>query len=233
MRLRSQDDPVERLQLSTVAGPNHLEKVLGDIFGTEQTPNMCVVFRAFFWLAYAGIPYSDAWYVEAADLNFAKRVITRHDREYVMYPQAIEPLWAAAITPTFVDVRGSHCPRREGYALLRTVARGTHRYDSPETANKVVTREALSRYLKRHGNGYAFSYSSVLTSGIYHRIYQQEKAKLGEPDFYELVQHRLDSWYLKTDQAPGRADRSYINLEVHRLAEEYDVWKEIHRDILE
>lgn len=233
MRLRSQDDPVKRLQLSTVAGPSHLEKVLGDIFGTEQTANMCVVFRAFFWLAYAGIPYSDAWYVVAGDLNFAKRVITRHDREYVMYPQAIEPLWAAAITPAFVDVRGSHCPRREGYALLRTVARGTHRYDSPETANKVVTREALSRYLKGHGNGYALSYSSVLTSGIYHRIYQQEKANLGEPDFYELVQHRLDSWYLKTDQDPGRADRSYINLEVHRLAEEYDVWKEIHRDILE
>lgn len=233
MRLRSQDDPVERLQISTVAGPNHLGKVLDNIFGLEQTPNMCIVFRAFFWLAYAGIPYSDAWCVEAADLNFAKRVITRHDREYVMYQQAIEPLWAAAITPIFVDGRGNHCPRREGYALLRTVARGTHRYDSPETANKIVTREALSRYLRGRSDGYALSYSSVLTSGIYHRIYQQEKAHLGEPDFYELVQHRLDSWHLKTGQDPERADRTYINLEVHRLAQEYDIWKEIHRDILE
>lgn len=228
---------IEDIRLTTVAGPEHLQQVLAEYFGSERVTDRRALYRAYFWLAFAGVPRVDAHRVKGSELNFADMTIERNGRRYQIYPQAIEPL-AVAATLRYITIprKGNSEPvqyrRCDGDELLRpSVRTGGGEAVSPEKSDRTF-KAGVSRYLRDRSEEHDLTYTTTSKSGFFYREYEREKAGYGEPDFQEVIELRR----MKRERLPGKRPSAYepaaIRQSIKRLEREYTVWKYVHQDML-
>lgn len=227
---------IEQIRLTTVAGPEHLQQVLEEYFGLERVTDRRALYRAYYWLAYAGLARLDAFRVKASELNFAEMVIEHDGRRYQIYPQAIEPL-AVAATLRFLTIprKTNDLPaeyrRCDGDELLRPSVRAKGEEVGAKQSEQTF-KAGLSRYLRYRSEEHDVTYTTASKSGFFYREYEREKAGYGEPDFQEVLDLRRMKW----ERHPGGISPDYEVREIKRLTEqmeqEYKVWKYVHRDLL-
>lgn len=228
---------IEDIRLTTVASPEHLQQVLAEYFGSERVTDRRALYRAYYWLAFAGVARVDAFRVKGSELNFADMVIEHNGRLYQIYPQTIEPLAVAATLRYITIPRKSNSEpvqyrRCDGDELLRpSVRTGGGEAVSAEKSDRTF-KAGLSRYLRDRSEEHDLTYTTVSKSGFFYREYEREKTGYGEPDFQEVVELRRMEWKRHLVERSPAYEAKAIRQLTERLEQEYEIWKHVHEDML-
>ncbi len=219
---------LERMRERTVCGPDHLQRCLDEIFEPEDEKTVDITFRAFFWLAFAGMDEEDILQIRGTDLDFDRMVAVYGRTEYPFPPQAVFSLQVAAKLPVFKFRHPNYKSdvyrdRAEGTSLIR----GFRNVALITSYRNILSRKM--REAQKDGRTETnLSYARVWLSGLFWRAYEREKA--GETvDFREEAERFTTR---RKDKDGNAIPYTLISLEHKRhdvmrdYAADYQRWKQ-------
>ena len=211
-----------------VANPKMLEKRLETIFDTGKSEYEIKhgydnIYKAFYWMAFMGIPEEQIVEITADEIRYDLMMITHNGLNYQICVEALPVLRACANEQQFLYIHANYTSnlrdRVDGNILLRGFNGVT---------SVLALRSSLSRITKkRQEDGISkdirLSYVRVRLSGIFYRKYQDEIA--GESisfrqEAQELVYSKEEHGDLTGKPLEARirkAERDYYN--------DYNRWK--------
>ena len=71
-----------------VKSPLHLQVCLNRVFEKEEEDTIDILYRCFFWMAYAGISEADTLKIKISDVDLLNRKIVYNNIEYPIYDEA-------------------------------------------------------------------------------------------------------------------------------------------------
>ena len=211
--LKADYDRTAALKRSTVKNPRHLAVYLDAVFIPEASKTVELIFRGFFWLAYAGMDIDDIFLVRKEHMDFERMFVRFNDTEYPIYPQGLNALRLCTDLSHFEYNAYAYSvsrPRAEGDYIMRSFAA------SVPDRKKTMTR--LSKFTRRACESgkteMRLNYGDVWNSGVFYRKLEAELA--GEPVSFDA---ELDRIY---------GDRDSENKSKRRIAffTDYNRWKQ-------
>lgn len=170
----------------TVVNPTQLLKYLDNVFDVTDSSTSHIPLRCYLWMSFSGIPEKDIIQITKDDVDFSNMEIRFGGNEYPIYRESIRDFRAACeltefryIHPNYVEktVVRSRAPGRcimRGFRGVLTVA-----------SLKAKVSE-LGKKANDSGNtNMRLSYTGIALSGLFYRIYEQERA--GIPIDFESV----------------------------------------------
>jgi len=228
-------DRITAMKESMVSSPAHLAKVLDAVFDDPVTGSSDIIYRVFLWMGFSGISDSEALRVTKDEVDFRTMTIHHEGFEYPIYSESKYDFRIACDINEFVEGKKRR-KRCDGDEIMRgkndtssrspeSVLIGTIR---PMVFRRFKSAEAANQNLERPLDiGYDITFSRVLLSGTFYRMYQDE-INGNPPDFaeYALAEfHRAqqsDKPYKVSDANP----RWGILLRLRKSAEsDYNSWK--------
>lgn len=204
-----------------VSSPKQLQKFLDSVFMEERKETADTIYRAYFWLAFSGVPEEKIFELKCSDIERGGKLIFSKFGRYKVPEEGALSLNYCATLRSFLYVNNNYkngptrIDRVEGDELLRGI-RGK--------MNSVTSSQVVHRVIKKAiDNGQTTinpSYNDIWLSGRFYSIYNEELLGL-EPDFYEMaVEH------LRTKDCKGSRSRSdRIRMAENRYEKEYYRWK--------
>lgn len=175
-------DGLEKIRQRTVSSPEHLQQYLDAVYEPESEKTVDVTYRAYFWLAFAGMKEEDIIKVRCTDVDLDGMVIRYNGEEYPIYEQAVMTLQIASRLPVF---KYRH-PNYKSDIYRDRIAGDTLVRSFRDVRNVVTYRNSLSKAiheaLKDGRTTIRLSYSRTWLSGLFWRAYECEKAG-GTVDF--------------------------------------------------
>lgn len=213
--LEIKDVTSDNIREEMVANPQDLSYKLSKIFGRDEDikGDISNIYKAFYWLSYAGMSDEDILLLTDDDVNIKEMVVEYGGKSYPLYPEAL-PSIVQCMEQTSFSFRHSNYDsnpkeRAEGNLLLRGYR--THTVKS--------MRVALSRATKKKmddNNPIKLSYSRVRLSGIFYWAYRKETKGI-LPDF-ELEAKQLveskgydDTPKMSLAKRQRKVAREYLN----------------------
>lgn len=181
---------VEKYRRRAVASPAHLQIYLDQVFNPESDETIDVIYRSYFWLAFAGIKEEDSVKIHVNQLDFEHMQIKFVNGEvYPIYSEALPALRKAASlndfayrNPNYKNGKVARKDRIGGDLLLRGIKKGSG--DDPAVLSYRTAASKKARLAEETGKTtQRLSYSSVYPCGIFFRAYHDEQAGL-EVKFY-------------------------------------------------
>ena len=209
----------EKMKATTVTSPAHLQKYLDSVFSPEDDDTIDVVYRTYFWLAYAGIVLDDIFKITEKDVSFEDMTIKYGGVDYPIYREGLKAI-RKCITLDHINV----------YNHSRTTPSVLNRFDSnilmrggrclltKDTTKTMVNRK--QRDAKQEGKtSISMGFFKVWISGLFYRMYMDELAGI-KPDFLPLVK-KIDSAKENKNEYPD------INRRAKLYHEDYLTWKSL------
>jgi hypothetical protein len=169
-----------------VSSPIHLQAYLNIAFAAESANTVDNTFRCFYWLAYGGMDEEDICKVTTADVDMENMYIKYNSTFIPIYREAVQAFIHCIKYDAFSYEHANYTkdrtiiPRADGNLLLRG-------FKQP---NVLSFRQSLSRRSKKiresEKTDLELSYYRVWLSGLFYRIYEQEKMGI-EPDFLSVI----------------------------------------------
>ena len=168
---------IENIQKKMLSNPRMLEQRLHSLFDEGQSDyeieyNINNIYKAYYWLAYMGVPENEILEIRETDVDFAYMMIRCNGLNYPLYPESV-PVFKSCMLPKFLYVHTNYVSeldwRCDGDVLLR----GFNKVNSVMSMRSTLSRIAK----KRIDNGkeeIRLSYVRVYLSGIFFRKYQSE-----------------------------------------------------------
>lgn len=209
---------LDKIRSSMVSGPQHLQRCLDAVFSPECEETIDNVNRAFFWLAFAGVPADDVTTLRTSD--FYPTALSLHCRGRVIRFPA-EALDAVRNTATLNSFRYVH-PNYVGARRERFDSNQLMRGIKAEATRQGLEQAACRPVMKMYKAGKidtAFTFRSVRLSGMFYRIFELERSDLkryaaGATD--RLISSVMaEFWAKKPDDAQT----------VNQTGEDYRRWK--------
>lgn len=207
-----------------VGSPEHLEAELNRRFLPESDMSVDNIYRAYYWLAYAGVRESDAISLTGAHIHSREGEIVYNNRTYPIYDQAAECL-ANCATMTSFKV---HIVRK-GAPYIRTLNRTDGDQLLRSTRNLCGSRQWYNQMINYHpipneSEFITLQYLYIWKSGIFYRMYERELA--GIPvDFSDSARLYIEGREYNLNSLHGRI-RYRIQRVDKQMREEYMIWKE-------
>ncbi len=237
---------VEKMRSSFVGSPAHLKMSLDMAFPDMKENDIKLVYRSFLWLGFMGFRDSEAICVTVNDVHFDNMKVTFGDWIYPIYAESLPDLHGACELTSFDEPRGNIGTIKErasGDAILRgktprkprgkdTKGEKTMQDFLITTLRPMVSRAfsaAAETYEKNGGNppglSLDLSYNHVYLSGIFYRMYEEERIGR-KPDFTEIVsrEHRNSS-HAEYDSNYTR--NKFINGCIRNYEADYMNWKSL------
>lgn len=204
---------------TTVTSPAHLQMYLNSVFSPEDDDTIDVVYRTYFWMAYAGILFDDIFKITNNDVSFDDMTIKYGGVDYPIYREGVKAI-KKCVTLDHINV----------YNSSRTTPSVLNRFDSnilmrggkclltKDTTKVVVNRK--QREAKQEGKtNIRMGFFKVWIAGLFYRTYTEELA--GVPvDFLPLV--------AKIDSArENKNEYANINRRAKLYYEDYLTWKSL------
>lgn len=210
-------DVVEAVKEQMVASPLHLQKKLDELFNAEDEQTMDCLYRAYIWMAYAGLTDTEALEVEVSEVDLTDLVIRHNDKVYQLYKEAKKTFEQACNLKQFKYKHKNYDtalenPRVPGTKLMRGIKSDVMKLS---TLRSVITKKTAAHGMK-------MSYKKIFYSGIFYRVYENERA--GEDiSFADYVAEVLE----KNDYVlnKNRTINKIANEMIRALEIDYDRWK--------
>jgi hypothetical protein len=235
--IKAGDLPSEKIRGQMVANPRHLQRYLDCIFDPEDMETADCTYRCFLWLAYIGV-YDDevAIKIKDDDVDLVKQVVVYNETEYPIYKEAL-PVFKKCkelkrfnqVFPNYKD-RVTVKLRVDGNELLRGAkdpARGMRVGKFRVAllrANKEKDKKFNEEYLKENKLDIRISYSRAWLSGVFYRMYEDERA--GIPvDFVPIAKYMILTNGYNGAQIQFNAQ---VNRNARFLSVDYKRWKQAY-----
>lgn len=209
-------DGFEAIRRRMVSGPLHLQRYLDGVFKPESDQTIDNVYRCFYWLAFSGVPEVDSVSILAHDIDFENMCIHYKGQDLPIYREAIPALKNAAFLDEFIHIRDRYTTaikRTNSGTLLRGVKSDT---TISTLRNKV---SVYSRNAYESGKvGVRVSYKTALTSGVFYREYERERAGF-TPDFSWITKASMDG------KSYALAKEKQLEIIKRRYSIDYNRWK--------
>lgn len=210
-------DVVEAVKEQMVASPLHLQKKLDDLFNPEDEKTMDCLYRAYMWMAYAGLTDVEALKVEVNEVDLTDLVIRHNGKIYQLYKQAIKTFDQACNLKQFKYKHKNYDtdlenPRFPGTKLMRGIKSDVMKLS---TLRSVMTKKTAAKKMK-------MSYKKIFYSGIFYRVYENERA--GEDiSFSDYVAELIEKNEYVLNE--NRTINKITNEMIRALEIDYDRWK--------
>lgn len=223
-------DSTYSIRNTMVSSPVHLQTILDKVFKPVELETVDNLHRSFFWMAFAGIPTAFVPHIRNKDIDFASLSV-RYDtnKEGVLYREGIKTIRSTAeltgfryLHPLYTDKNPTYKARVANDYLFR----GIYRKDAPDVKPfsflAAQAHAAIVRYNETAKDVVKITYKTVLTSGMFYRLYELERAGV-EPDFSGMV---LADIIDKGRQPTTRKQLLHV-ARLHRI--DYNNWKDAFR----
>lgn len=212
----------------TVSGPQQLQIYLDNLFSPVEQNRPDIVYRCYFWLAFAGVSERDAIHVTADEINAMSLTVTHNGRQYPLYREAMPALSSACDLKYFVchhnnpnyDFEKYRLPGNEILRLTSWTTRGA-RDDWSDEKTINVMRNAIS--IRANGSnlnkevGKRLTYGGAMLSGMFYRKFEQERAGV-----IVNFKEEADEWARSMQTLPPK---SQINNKEKNYYDDYCRWK--------
>jgi hypothetical protein len=208
---------LENLRKRMVASPLHLQRVLDQVFDPEEEKTIDNVYRSFLWMAYGGMDRDEALLVTDDAVAFKALAIRWKGESYPLYREALPAIENCIELETLAVKRSDYTSiqdRIEGDRLLR----GVKANSTAGTLLPVITKR-VKQAVEEGKTDVNISYNQVWISGLFYRMYEQERA--GDVvDFIKAAEKTIDDRIVKKTQAekPVTDDREG---RIYRTARDY------------
>lgn len=204
----------DKIRRQMVSGPVHLERCLNALFDSPDKETVDVVYRCYFWMAFAGLDEKDALLVKESDIDFGQMEIVYNGSHFPIYREALPAFKKACELRDFCyehpyyksSVRKT---RAVGELLLRGM--------------KQPVATAIRTIVVRHTAGdnptgtteHQISYKRIKLSGLFYRMYERERAGLpadfsgAASDFVAEKDYNLNGITIQSLQ--NREAKHYMN----------------------
>lgn len=210
-------DVVEAVKEQMVASPLHLQKKLDELFNNEDEQTMDCLYRAYIWMAYAGLTDTEALEVEVNEVDLSDLVIRHNEKVYQLYKEAKKTFEQACNLTQFKYKHKNYDtalvnPRVPGTKLMRGIKSDVMKLS---TLRSVITKKTAANDMK-------LSYKKIFYSGIFYRVYENERAgeDISFADYVADVLERNDYALNK-----NRTINKITNQMIRALEIDYDRWK--------
>lgn len=208
---------VEHMMLRTVTGPRQLQIFLNALFKPESEQEIDNLYRAYFWLAYAGMPYDDYLSTTIDQVDLKSMSIEYKHRLLPIYREAL-PCFVNCVELPYFKRMNPKAHRIANYGRYESdlLFRGIKTNPTHSTISRAV-KSARKDAIDSGRTSKELNYTGVFYSGIFYRMYEDEVAGLpiDAPAVANLIMN--DKEY-----SNNRQERNRIASELRR---DYAVWK--------
>lgn len=215
---------IEKSRKKLLANPSQLKAYLDELFEPEEELTAAVIYRAFLWLAYAGVKREDACKIKKTDVDLNERCIIYKGLRLSVCEEAWDTIEYAAeldffnyVHPIYSDVITR--PRVKSDTLLRGV--------KAELNTKTTVVKIWRTYLALHPDDtrydFPLAYNNVWRSGWFYRIRECEKAGLPTDKLFEIM---VDLQMSDTEYQKAAVVR---NTKIRSQKSNYNRWKSAFR----
>lgn len=217
---------LEKIRQQTVSSPAQLEDYLNKLYEPVKEKTNDIVFRCYYWLAFAGMEEEDIVSVKCADVDFVDMVIRYSGTEFPIYREAVPAVRSCVELTKFAYKHPRYSTviwkdRIPGDTLIR----GTKAKYSLKNIREYISKRAKK---KRDAGDVTLNLSHQRTwiSGIFYRMYEQEQMGIA-PNFKYIAANRRDR---RCDIAEGEeAQKRRIRQRNCDYLEDYTRWKLAYR----
>lgn len=215
-------DSLSGYKRSIVSSPTHLQIELNKIFRPEDGGTIDIVYRSFFWIAFAGVRCrEDADLLEVKDIDVESMTFILDGHRYPIYPQGLKAMLLAAKNSSLMY---EHSNYKEGTVVYKTrvagdkVLRGI-KGDADDQWIMESIRKRTAAAAKEDSTAKRLSYRSVMHSGAFYRQYELEASGM-DVDFSAVVKEsRHGKTFSKASLAAARGKTNAL------FKDEYYIWK--------
>lgn len=200
------DTNIEAIREKCVRSAADLHRRLDTIFPDGDTSQKDNVLSCYFWLAFIGILHKDIMDVRISDVDLTNGVVTFNDIDYHIPREAMLCFDRCTDYMRIKD--------RQDTTYLLCI--NNNRYDSDQFTR--VVSSAIAYRIRYNGVNIKLKYSSIFVSGIFCRMYQNERA--GIPVAFQPIAEAVVA------ARTGGADYFQIGRMRRQYERDYLVWKE-------
>lgn len=208
---------LEKMRTKTVVSPRQLQVYLDALFDPESECGIDNTYRVYYWLAYAGVAEEDFIDVTVQQIDLNTMTIMYKGRELPIYREAL-PCFRNSVELTYFrrinpkNGKMTDYNRIEGDSIFRGI-----RTNPIKTTIKTAIKFARKNALEAGKTTKVLSYTSTFYSGIYYRMYEDERAGLPINPFKIAEEITADKEYTDKYNATMRVKRDLVG--------DYEIWK--------
>lgn len=215
---------LDTVRSKTVANPTHLQMYLDALFDPEDAKTVHNAYRAYAWLAYAGMKEEDIQLVTSNDIDLVGMIVRFRGKEYPLYRESVKCI------RNCMDLSDFHYEhkfytiwksRASGNSLVRGF--GETRGDSFLTLVRSIMSTASRNARNAGKTTQSLCYFRFWISGVFFRMHEREIC--GMPvSFSGIVAEVTDGKTYKLDSGRNTIQAKYRQLE-RDYEEDYKRWK--------
>lgn len=220
--LQVKDQGYSAIKKKMVASPQQLQEFLDLVFDDECMETTDNIYRAYFWLAFSGIPEQLIFDLKCRDVTNDGNFVYAEWVRYRIRKEGVSSIKNCSTLSSFLYLNSNYTKpggirrdRVSGDQLLRGI-RGLF---TKTIANSMVQK--VIRKANNENKTIMFpTYQTIWLSGKFFSIYQREQLGL-EPDFFELSEE-----YLKGKKCTGvRTREERLRTTARGYETDYARWK--------
>lgn len=212
-----------KIKTTTVTNPAHFQRYLNIIFDDEDMDTMDIVFRTYYWLAYAGMRLDDIFKVKKSDISLEDMTVKYGDMCRPIYRESLKTI-RKCITLDSVNV---FRPNKVDPVVVERVdsdllLRGTRGVLSKKTTLESISRKQRAAIDSGKTN-MRVGFFGAWISGLFFRIYMDELSGI-PADFSKFVE-MIDAVKESGSEKPKPVNQVLRN-RIIMYQEDYLTWKD-------
>lgn len=218
------DNPgLTKLRTQMVVSPTSLEAYLDVICEPVSDETIDIIYRCFYWMAYAGVPESEILELRCSDVDFENMVVHYGNEEAIIYREAVPALRKAVTLDTFAYTHPNYLKtirrnRQEGDLILRGIK------STPTSKTmRVLLNKKSTEAVENGRTEMKLSFYRVWISGLFRRMYEREIAGL-PVDFSGAASKFMEGKTYKLDSGRGTVEGKKRTI-ANDYLQDYHRWK--------
>lgn len=212
---------LDKVRKQMISGPTHLQRYLDAVYDPEKEGTMDNLYRCFFWMAFCGIDDETALTVKSDAVDLQSMTIKVGEDEIPLYRESILAFKNAVALTEFTYKHPNYKEIKRDRIAGDELMRGIKAMPRIKPFRVRVSRTLMAAY-KAGLTTELLSYERVKLSGLFYRVYEQERAGI-PPDFSEAAANSmLDKEYTLQN---GKTLKSIQNQKAREYMEDYQRWK--------
>ncbi len=212
---------LEKVRRQMVSGPTHLQRYLDAVYDPEKEETIDNLYRCYLWMAFCGIEDTEALAMKSSAVDLRSMTIVIGDDEIPLYRESFLSFKNAVELTEFTYKHPNYSEIKRQRILGDELMRGIKAMPRIKPFRVRLSR-TLAAAFKSGLTTELLSYERIKLSGLFYRIYEQERAGI-PPDFSDAAVRFTEG---KEYNLPkGKTVKSVQKAKAREYMEDYQRWK--------